>query len=78
MGEVLRLPRPRRYPVKWSAVRYRDYIEITMEWRTKDRAFCTTQLVQVSEWKAIRNQAYHFWALIEFLKDMAIERGARF
>ena len=78
MGQVLRLPRPRRYPVKWSAVRIKGYIEITVEWRARDRAFCTTQLVPLAEWQALKNPAFHFWALIESLRNLAISRGARF
>jgi hypothetical protein len=78
MGQILSLQTHRRNRVKWSAVRIKGYIEITMEWRTRDRAFCTTQLVPVAEWQELKNPAFHFWALIENLTDMAIERGARF
>jgi hypothetical protein len=78
MGQVLRLPRPRRYPVKWSAVRAGPNIVIMLEWRTADKALCATQAMSVVEWLNLKRPEYHFWALIEYLKDMAVERGARF
>jgi len=79
MGQVLRLPRPRRpHPVKWSAVRAGGNIVITLEWRTKDRALCATQAMSAVEWLNLKHPEFHFWALIEYLRDMAIERGARF
>ena len=78
MGKVLRLPRPRRYPAKWSAVRRKGFFALTLEWRTADRAFCATQTISVDEWLQVSERAVYFWAIIESLRDLAISRGARF
>lgn len=78
MGQVLRLPRPRRNRVKWSAVRAFGRITITLEWRTPDGALCATQSMSAAEWKELRHPEYHFWTLIEYLRELAIEHGARF
>lgn len=78
MGQVLRLPRPRRYPVKWSAVRRKGFFELLLEWRTADRAFCATQTISVDEWLQVDDRAEYFWTIIEHLRGLAISRGARF
>ena len=78
MGQVLRLPRPRRYPVKWSAVRRKAFFEILLEWRTADRAFCATHLIHLDEWLQVSERDDYFWAIIENLRGLAVSRGARF
>lgn len=78
MGEVLRLPRRRRHKVKWSAKRVMDRVEITVEWRTPDRAGCMVRAVTLFEWELLNRPGVHFWALIEYMRDTAASRGARF
>jgi predicted phosphatase len=77
MGQILHLRAHRRNRAKWSAVRLSGNIVITLEWRTADKALCATQAMSAKEWKELKNPAFHFWTLIEFLSDLAIERGAR-
>lgn len=78
MGQVLRLPRPRRPVVTWSAVRFNRRIEILVQWRDQGRAGCAVHVMTVDEWDQLPSQALYFWHLIEHLRDMVIERGARF
>lgn len=78
MGQVLRLPRPRRYRVKWSAVQLSGSIVITAEWRTADRAQCAVQCISRWELENLTHPAEHFWQVIEYLRHMAVRHGARF
>lgn len=78
MGQVLHMPKRRRHKVKWSARRAKDKIEIMVEWRTADRAGCMVQAMTLYEWELLGKPAFHFWTIIEYMRDAAQERGARF
>ena len=78
MGQVLRMVPRRRDRVKWSAVRQGNNYIITLEWRTKDKALCATQCMSVTEWLQVADRQYYFWTLIEHLRELAIDHGARF
>lgn len=81
MGQVvqLRTRRERMNRAKWSAVREDGVVCVTLEWRTADgKVWSMNQGIPLWEFKQLTHPDFHFWAMIQFMQDVARNRGARF
>ena len=78
MGQVLRLPRPRRPKVKWSGGHIGGRVEILVQWHDREKAVCAIHVMSMEEWRQLQEPKLYFWSLIERLRDKAQQCGARF